>query len=157
MRGKISYPTLLSGTNLWGPPPDIHRSGHFSADNAVVDGWNVNAHCDALYQAGHSTLSPHMWVNHAIGYTLHCLVLVPYYGWRYSHNMHRTSKHSPLRPFPPSVSVLTNWCDGLSLVQTLQTRQLILSSVTRISARPLVPIGVFRPRKRLINLNTLKS
>lgn len=29
-------------------------------------------------------------MNHAIGYTLHCLVLVPYYGWRYSHNMHRT-------------------------------------------------------------------
>lgn len=45
--------------------------------------------CDLIYQAGHSTLSPHMWVNHAIGYTLHCLVLVPYYGWRYSHNMHR--------------------------------------------------------------------
>lgn len=43
------------------------------------------------HEAGHSTLSPKMWVNHAIGYTLHCLVLVPYYGWRYSHNMHRTS------------------------------------------------------------------
>ena len=39
-----------------------------------------------------------MWVNHAIGYTLHCLVLVPYYGWRYSHNMHRTSNRFIVTP-----------------------------------------------------------
>lgn len=46
------------------------------------------------HEAGHSTLSNHMWVNHAIGYTLHCLVLVPYYGWRYSHNMHHKATNS---------------------------------------------------------------
>lgn len=41
-------------------------------------------------------------MNHAIGYTLHCLVLVPYYGWRYSHNMHRTF------PIPPSLRECTD-------------------------------------------------
>ncbi|SRR5258705_8525789 len=47
-----------------------------------------------LTQAGHMTLSPYPWVCHVIGWTLHCFVLVPYYGWRYSHALHR--KSSPL-------------------------------------------------------------
>ncbi|KAF8321133.1 fatty acid desaturase [Clavulina sp. PMI_390] len=46
------------------------------------------------HEAGHSTLSSKMWVNHAIGYPLHMLVLVPYYGWRYSHNLHHKKTNS---------------------------------------------------------------
>jgi len=46
------------------------------------------------HEAGHSTLSPYQAFNHTVGYTLHCLVLVPYYGWRYSHNLHHKATAS---------------------------------------------------------------
>ncbi|KAF8324729.1 fatty acid conjugase, partial [Cantharellus anzutake] len=46
------------------------------------------------HEAGHMTLSPYPWVCHAIGWTLHCLVLVPYYGWRYSHALHHKATNS---------------------------------------------------------------
>jgi len=61
------------------------------------------------HEAGHSTLSPYMWVNHAIGYTLHCLVLVPYYGWRYSHNMHHKGTNSIERDENFCPSTRSDW------------------------------------------------
>ncbi|KAF4608171.1 hypothetical protein EYR40_000515 [Pleurotus pulmonarius] len=40
------------------------------------------------HEAGHGTMSPYGWVNHAIGYSLHTFLLVPYYAWRSTHHAH---------------------------------------------------------------------
>lgn len=40
------------------------------------------------HEAGHGNLSPHSWVNDAIGFTLHMGVLAPYHAWRSTHRAH---------------------------------------------------------------------
>ncbi|KAF4576275.1 hypothetical protein EYR36_001127 [Pleurotus pulmonarius] len=46
------------------------------------------------HEAGHGTMSPYGWVNHAIGYSLHTFLLVPYYAWRSTHHAHHKATSS---------------------------------------------------------------
>ncbi|KAF9524564.1 delta-12 fatty acid desaturase [Crepidotus variabilis] len=55
----------------------------------ILAGWWCLAH-----EAGHGTLSPYNWVNHAIGYSMHTFILVPYYAWRSSHHAHHKATSS---------------------------------------------------------------
>ncbi|KAF8525205.1 fatty acid desaturase-domain-containing protein [Hysterangium stoloniferum] len=46
--------------------------------------WVLGTHISA----GHGTLSPYKWLNHALGFTLHTFILVPYFSWRWTHRNH---------------------------------------------------------------------
>lgn len=46
------------------------------------------------HEAGHGTLSDQNWINHVIGYSLHTVLLVPYYSWRSSHHAHHKATGS---------------------------------------------------------------
>ncbi|KAF8321121.1 delta-12 fatty acid desaturase [Clavulina sp. PMI_390] len=46
------------------------------------------------HDAGHMNLSPHRPLNNAIGWILHSFLLVPYYGWKYSHRLHHNAINS---------------------------------------------------------------
>ena len=37
------------------------------------------------HEAGHSAFSPQVWVNDAVGWFFHSLLLVPYFSWKYTH------------------------------------------------------------------------
>ncbi|KAF9003035.1 delta-12 fatty acid desaturase [Cyathus striatus] len=55
----------------------------------ILAGWWCIAH-----EAGHGTISSYGWVNHAVGFTLHTFVLVPYYSWRSTHHAHHKATMS---------------------------------------------------------------
>ncbi|KAJ8517143.1 hypothetical protein ONZ45_g5620 [Pleurotus djamor] len=55
----------------------------------ILAGWWCLGH-----EAGHGTLSPHGWLNHALGFSLHTFLLVPYYAWRSSHHAHHKATGS---------------------------------------------------------------
>ncbi|KAF8531018.1 fatty acid conjugase [Gautieria morchelliformis] len=40
------------------------------------------------HEAGHGTLSPHTWVNHLLGFSIHTFLMVPYFSWRWTHRKH---------------------------------------------------------------------
>jgi len=46
------------------------------------------------HEAGHGTLSPYNWLNHALGFVLHTFLLIPYYAWRSSHHAHHKATMS---------------------------------------------------------------
>ncbi|KAK1220660.1 hypothetical protein PQX77_016616 [Marasmius sp. AFHP31] len=56
---------------------------YWFCQSVVLAGWWCMAH-----EAGHGNISPHNWVNHAVGFGLHTFVLAPYHAWRASHHAH---------------------------------------------------------------------
>ncbi|KAJ7595178.1 delta-12 fatty acid desaturase [Mycena floridula] len=55
----------------------------------VLAGWWCLGH-----EAGHATLSPYSWYNHAVGFSLHTFILTPYFAWRSSHHAHHKATSS---------------------------------------------------------------
>ncbi|KAG6828272.1 hypothetical protein H0H92_008579 [Tricholoma furcatifolium] len=55
----------------------------------ILAGWWCMAH-----EAGHGTLSNHQWFNHAVGFSFHTFLLVPYYAWRSTHHAHHKATMS---------------------------------------------------------------
>ncbi|KAJ7595185.1 delta-12 fatty acid desaturase [Mycena floridula] len=55
----------------------------------ILAGWWCLAH-----EAGHGSLSPYSWFNHAVGFSMHTFILVPYYAWRSSHHAHHKATMS---------------------------------------------------------------
>ena len=56
---------------------------------AAFTGWWVLAH-----ECGHGGFSNYEALNDAVGWTLHSLLLVPYYSWQYSHAKHHANTNS---------------------------------------------------------------
>ncbi|KAF8638483.1 hypothetical protein AX17_002172 [Amanita inopinata Kibby_2008] len=46
------------------------------------------------HEAGHGNISSYSWLNHVIGFSLHTVVLAPYYAWRASHRAHHQATMS---------------------------------------------------------------
>ncbi|KAF9477903.1 delta-12 fatty acid desaturase [Pholiota conissans] len=64
-------------------------SVYWFSESICLAGWWCLAH-----EAGHGTLSDYNWVNHAIGFSLHTFLLVPYYAWRSTHRAHHKAAAS---------------------------------------------------------------
>ncbi|KAG5653713.1 hypothetical protein H0H81_011117 [Sphagnurus paluster] len=56
--------------------------------------WGWQGVTFAGHEAGHDALSPHPWVNAAIGIVLHTSVLTPFYAWRATHRTHHKSTNN---------------------------------------------------------------
>ncbi|KAF8588440.1 hypothetical protein K439DRAFT_1335132 [Ramaria rubella] len=46
------------------------------------------------HEAGHGSLSPYHWFNHALGFTMHTFLLIPYFSWRWTHHVHHKASAS---------------------------------------------------------------
>ncbi|KAG7095520.1 hypothetical protein E1B28_006258 [Marasmius oreades] len=62
---------------------------YWFCQSVALAGWWCMAH-----EAGHGNVSPHKWVNHLIGFSLHTFVLAPYFAWRASHHAHHKATTS---------------------------------------------------------------
>ena len=40
------------------------------------------------HECGHGSFSKHTWLNDWVGFTVHSMLLVPYFSWKYSHAQH---------------------------------------------------------------------
>jgi len=52
-------------------------------EGVILAGWWCLGH-----EAGHGSLTPHNWLNNALGFVLHTFLLVPFYAWRSTHHAH---------------------------------------------------------------------
>ncbi|KAF8321129.1 hypothetical protein DL93DRAFT_2163437 [Clavulina sp. PMI_390] len=50
--------------------------------------WSIAHDC------GHGNVAPHAWLNHAIGYVFYSFVLIPYYNWKFIHDIHHSFLNS---------------------------------------------------------------
>ncbi|KAL0570122.1 hypothetical protein V5O48_011838 [Marasmius crinis-equi] len=66
---------------------------------SVVSGilWSIHWQCQGIlftslwclaHEASHGNISPRRWINDAVGFFLHTLLLVPYFPWKSSHSAH---------------------------------------------------------------------
>lgn len=71
-----------------------------SSPSVRFGAWSVYGFCQGLvltglwelaHESGHRALSPHRWVNDAIGMSIHSLLLVPFHSWRFTHQTHHKS------------------------------------------------------------------
>ncbi|KAF8308723.1 uncharacterized protein EI90DRAFT_3129707 [Cantharellus anzutake] len=60
----------------------------YSAGIAWAGMWTLG------HEAGHGVLANQSWLNHAVGFTLHSFLFVPYFSWRHSHHLHHKSTGS---------------------------------------------------------------
>lgn len=85
---------------LMGLASQIHHIEHpylkFSAWVAYtfLQGLVFTGLWEIAHEAGHGALSPHRWVNDAIGMLVHSLLLVPFYSWRLTHAHHHKSTNN---------------------------------------------------------------
>ncbi|ESK86228.1 delta-12 fatty acid desaturase [Moniliophthora roreri MCA 2997] len=63
--------------------------GYWYCQGIVLAGWWCLAH-----EAGHGTVSPYNFVNHAVGFSLHSFLLTPYFAWRSTHHSHHKAAMS---------------------------------------------------------------
>jgi omega-6 fatty acid desaturase (delta-12 desaturase) len=61
----------------------IARTLYWYAQGAFLTGIWVIAH-----ECGHQAFSPSKFVNNAVGFVLHTMLLVPYFSWQYTHFQH---------------------------------------------------------------------
>ncbi|KAF9269537.1 delta-12 fatty acid desaturase [Marasmius fiardii PR-910] len=62
---------------------------YWFCQSVALAGWWCMAH-----EAGHGNISPHKWVNHLVGFSLHTFVLAPYFAWRATHHAHHKATTS---------------------------------------------------------------
>uniref|UniRef100_A0A7S3LG85 Fatty acid desaturase domain-containing protein n=1 Tax=Aplanochytrium stocchinoi TaxID=215587 RepID=A0A7S3LG85_9STRA len=53
-----------------------------------VEGTILTGHWVLAHECGHEAFSDYQIVNDLIGFTLHTVLLVPYFSWQYSHGVH---------------------------------------------------------------------
>jgi omega-6 fatty acid desaturase (delta-12 desaturase) len=49
------------------------------------------------HECGHEAFSDYRWLNDSVGFTLHSMLLVPYYTWAYTHAQHHSNSNSVTR------------------------------------------------------------
>ncbi|KAG9243749.1 putative Delta(12) fatty acid desaturase [Calycina marina] len=61
---------------------------------AFVQGLCFTGLWEIAHESGHGALSPHKWVNSAIGMITHSLLLVPFHSWKLTHAQHHKSTNN---------------------------------------------------------------